>query len=136
MGRSDAGGQAWFTLMSAADDRDGRRMDGGRVRLMLCRELLEVDFQRLQVVVGRRPLALEGLQLKLLLHFARHPDWVLTRSQLLTAVWGADAEHRDPKSVDVLVCRLRKQLGPAGASIESVRSFGYRLRTLPDAEES
>jgi DNA-binding response OmpR family regulator len=95
---------------------------------------LEVDLERLSVRVRGKQVHMSGLQLKLLMHLARHADWVLTRSQLIAAVWGLD-EVRDPKVVDILVCRLRRRLGVAGRLIESVRSFGYRFRLLPDAEE-
>ena len=88
---------------------------------------LEIDIDRLRVRVGGRAVAVDGLQLRLLLHFARHPDRVLSREQLLAEAWRAGAH--DPKVVDVLVCRLRKRLGVAARLIESVRSFGYRFNT-------
>ena len=88
---------------------------------------LEFDFDRLRLRVRGRTVAVDGLQLRLLLHFACHPDRVLSRAQLLAEVWGE--EGRDPKVVDVLVCRLRKRLDVAAHRIESVRSFGYRFNT-------
>jgi DNA-binding response OmpR family regulator len=90
---------------------------------------LEIDVDRLRVKAGNRLVPVAGLQLKLLLHLARHPDWVFTREQLLAELWGTEASHRDPKAVDVVVCRLRRKLGAASAVIESVRLFGYRLRS-------
>ena len=94
---------------------------------------LALDVHRLQVSVRGTPVRVSGLQLKLLLHFMRHPDWVFSREQLLSEVWGGDASERDPKVVDVLVSRLRRRLGPAaGDHLESVRHFGYRLRAAAD----
>ena len=89
---------------------------------------LELDVDRLRVWVNGRPVALEGLQLKLLLCLARRPDWVFSRDRLLAEIWDADAD-RNPQAVDVVVCRLRRRLGAAGRLIESVRGFGYRLRS-------
>jgi DNA-binding response OmpR family regulator len=96
---------------------------------------LEFDFERLRAAVNGRPVALSGLQLRLLAHLLRHPDCVLTREQLLADLWGA-SERRSPKAVDVVVCRLREKLGPAGHAIESVRNYGYRFRaTFARADE-
>jgi DNA-binding response OmpR family regulator len=56
--------------------------------------------------------------------FLRHPDQVLSREQLLSAVWGYDF---DPGSnvVDVYVRYLRRKLG--ADTIHTVRGMGYRL---------
>jgi DNA-binding response OmpR family regulator len=60
----------------------------------------------------------------------RHPGAVLSREQILGAVWGYD---HDPGTniVDVYVGYLRRKLNAGGdpAPIETVRSVGYRLRT-------
>jgi len=93
---------------------------------------LDLDVEQLRVRVRGRTVPLAGLQLKLLLYLARRPGWVFSRVQLLKAVWGIEPSHRDLKTVDVLVCRLRRRLGVAGRLIESVRSFGYRMRTTTD----
>ena len=67
--------------------------------------LLEIDTDRLMVLVEGRPVPVDGLQLKLLLLLARHPDCVFTRERLLREVWGADG-CRDLKTITVLICRL------------------------------
>jgi DNA-binding response OmpR family regulator len=90
---------------------------------------LIVDLERLRVSLDGHPVSVDGLQLRLLLHFARHPDCVFSRTQLLVDVWGGRADSRDPKVVDVLVCRLRKRLGRASCLIQSVRGHGYRFMT-------
>jgi DNA-binding response OmpR family regulator len=93
---------------------------------------LDLDVEQLRVRVRGRIVPLAGLQLKLLLYLARRPGWVFSREQLLKEVWGVEPSHRDLKTVDVLVCRLKRRLGVAGRLIESVRSFGYRMRTTAD----
>ena len=62
---------------------------------------------------------------RLLHHLAEHHGEVVSRTSLLSQVWGY---HFDPGSnvVDVCVRRLRKKLG-AGELIETVRHAGYRL---------
>ena len=58
----------------------------------------------------------------------RHPDQVLSRDQILNAVWGYDY---DPGTnvLEVYIGYLRRKLGEADgpAPIETVRSAGYRL---------
>ncbi len=48
----------------------------------------------------------------------------LTRTELLDAVWGAEAEV-DPSIVDIYLRKLRTKL--AGCAIENVRGLGYRI---------
>jgi two-component system, OmpR family, phosphate regulon response regulator PhoB len=91
---------------------------------------LEIDVVRLSARVDGCPVRLSAMQLRLLIHFARHPDRVYSRRQLLAAVWGPDSEHA-PARVDVMVSRLRRQLGAAGALIETTRGFGYRFTAAP-----
>ena len=62
----------------------------------------------------------------------RHANQVLSRTQLLNAVWGYDF---DPGTnvVEVYIGYLRKKLSAANgaAPIETVRSVGYRLVASP-----
>ena len=55
----------------------------------------------------------------------RNPEQVLSRDQLLSHVWGFDA---DPTSnvVNVYVSALRSKIG--ARTIETVRGVGYRLK--------
>ena len=61
---------------------------------------------------------------------ALNPDVVLSRDQLLNAVWGYSYAG-DSNVVDVYVRYVRNRLGePAdGKLIESVRGVGYVMRT-------
>ena len=74
------------------------------------------------------PVDLTRREFDLLLHLAKHPRQVFTRSQLLRAVWG-DALSGD-RTVDVHVARLRRKL--AVPLLETVRGVGYRLSTTAD----
>jgi DNA-binding response OmpR family regulator len=74
-------------------------------------------------------VALSTREFDLLAYLMRHPGQVLSREQILSAVWGYD---HDPGTnvVGVYVSYLRRKLGRAGepSSIETVRGAGYRLR--------
>ena len=57
------------------------------------------------------------------------PDQVLSREQILNAVWGFDFDP-GTKVLEVYIGYLRRKLGIAGSTgpIETVRNVGYRLR--------
>lgn len=65
----------------------------------------------------------------LLAHLARSPDRVLSREQLLAAVWG-HADYGATRTVDVHVAQLRAKLGQPDP-IRTVRGVGYSLRDAP-----
>ena len=77
-------------------------------------------------------MALTPTEFKLLTAFARSPDRVLSRDQLIAAVWG-DAGARSPDQVKLYVGYVRRKLlDAAGVNpIETVRGFGYRY--VPEA---
>jgi two-component system response regulator MprA len=78
---------------------------------------------------GARAIDLTPLEFDLLQHFLRHPRQVLSRDQLLEAVWGFDAESTS-NLVDVYIGYLRAKLEDGGEPrlIQTVRGVGYVLR--------
>jgi DNA-binding response OmpR family regulator len=78
-------------------------------------------------------LDLTRREFDLLAQLSTRPGRVLTRAQLLTAVWEpADARHAGPRTVDVHVARLRRKLGAQhGAPLSTLRGVGYRWSTRP-----
>ena len=91
-------------------------------------EGIEIDLLTRRVHRGPRAVTLSGTEFELLAYLLRHHGEVLSREQILSAVWGY--EH-DPATnvVDVYVGYLRRKLGIGGdpAPIFTVRSIGYRL---------
>ena len=89
---------------------------------------IEVSLLTREVHRAGRPVRLSSTEFDLLVHLMRHRGRVLTREQILSAVWGY--EH-DPRTniVDVYIGYLRRKLGTPGnpAPILTVRSVGYRL---------
>jgi two-component system, OmpR family, response regulator MprA len=73
---------------------------------------------------GDRPLELTATEFELLEHFMRHPRQVLSRDQLLDAVWKGDAEGGNV--VAVYVGYLRHKLGEPDL-LHTVRGAGYAL---------
>jgi two-component system response regulator MprA len=77
---------------------------------------------------GSRPLMLTHTEFALLEHFLRHPRQVLTREQLLEAVWAGEPEGDNV--VAVYVGYVRQKLEEAGEPrlLHTVRGTGYALR--------
>jgi DNA-binding response OmpR family regulator len=93
---------------------------------------LEVDLRTRRVTRRGHPIELTAREYALLVYLAGHPDHVLSRDQLLRAVWGLDFDP-GTKVLDVYIGYLRRKLALPGAPapIETVRQVGYRLRVRP-----
>ncbi|RSM89419.1 DNA-binding response regulator [Kibdelosporangium aridum] len=87
---------------------------------------LEVQRNGLEVRVAGQPVELTPTELRLLLCFVDSPGSVLTRDVLLEQVWDYQWGG-DSRVVDVHVQRLRAKVGQD--RIETVRGFGYKLKT-------
>lgn len=89
---------------------------------------IELDLLTRKVQRDGRPVALSSTEFDLLALLLRHQGRVLSREQMLGAVWGY---QHDPATnvVDVYIGYLRRKLGrhERPAPIYTVRSVGYRL---------
>ena len=77
---------------------------------------------------ANKEIHLGPTEFRLLDYFMRHPGRVLSREQLLDAVWGSDV-YVEARTVDVHIGRLRKALNApqTGDPIRTVRAAGYAL---------
>lgn len=91
---------------------------------------ISLDKIQHRVTRGGVPVHLGPTEFRLLRYFMERPGRVLSREQLLDAVWGANI-HVEIRTVDAHIRRLRKALnGEDGADpIRTVRSAGYALDT-------
>jgi DNA-binding response OmpR family regulator len=90
---------------------------------------LVLDRQRHEVRVGDRPVALTAVEFRLLATLLEADGRVLTRDQLLDAVYGQDESEILDRTVDVHIGRLRDKLGDdadAPRYVATVRGVGYR----------
>ncbi|ODV11263.1 MAG: hypothetical protein ABT20_06285 [Rubrivivax sp. SCN 70-15] len=83
------------------------------------------------VVTTSRSLA--PVELRLLQLLMEHAGLVLSREQILQAVWPGDGAS-ELRTVDQNIRRLRRRLQQAGAAdpVVTVRGFGYRLQVGSD----
>ena len=91
---------------------------------------IHIDRSEHRVLVEGAAVDLTPTEYKLLLMLAERRGRVQARGHLLETVWEA-APDIQTRTVDMHVQRLRAKLGSAGALIETVRGFGYRLRAEP-----
>ena len=92
-------------------------------------EDLEVDFDRCEVRRAGRRVELTPTEFKLLAALIRRRGRLLSREQLLDAVWGADSSPTD-RVVDNHMMNLRRKIEPepsAPRHLISVRGLGYRF---------
>ena len=90
---------------------------------------LTLDTGTREVARGGRAIPLTALEFDLLEYFLRQPRLVLSRAQILGAVWGFDASAAS-NVVDVYVGYLRTKLESAGDDrlLHTVRGVGYVLK--------
>ncbi|MEO6957564.1 MAG: response regulator transcription factor [Antricoccus sp.] len=103
-----------------AEEQSAGTLDSGRVRMDVDRHVVSIDGE----VV---PMPLKEFDLLELL--LRNAGRVLTRSQLIDRVWGADYVG-DTKTLDVHIKRLRAKIEPNPASpqfVLTVRGLGYKF---------
>ncbi|GAA2234549.1 MULTISPECIES: response regulator transcription factor [Streptomyces] len=90
---------------------------------------LRMDLSTREVTRGGRQVELTRTEFTLLEMFLAHPRQVLTREQILKAVWGFDFEPSS-NSLDVYVMYLRRKTEAGGEPrlVHTVRGVGYVLR--------
>ena len=93
----------------------------------------QMDLGRLRVEPLGRNVYVDGVKTELtakeydlLLYFIQNQGTVLTREQVLNAVWGYAYEGGD-RTVDWQVKLLRSKLGPCHGVIKTVRGVGYKF---------
>lgn len=90
---------------------------------------IRMDLRTRRVQRDRHEVKLTAREFEVLAYLMRHPDQVLSREQILNAVWGFDFDP-GTKVLEVYIGYLRRKLGVTENAdpIETVRNVGYRLR--------
>jgi two-component system, OmpR family, alkaline phosphatase synthesis response regulator PhoP len=104
-----------------------RRSDGQRpIGPVFTVADIRLDTARRETQVGGQAISLRAKEFDLLAYLVQNPGLVLSREQLLNAVWGFDF-YGDTRTVDVHIAHLRDKLAPSKAGIETVWGVGYKL---------
>ena len=91
---------------------------------------VQVDVRRYRLVHQKNACAITDRERHLLRYFYDHPDAVLSRDELLNAVWGV-GYFGTTRTLDQHIAQVRKKLeslGGDGAVIQTVHGVGYRLK--------
>jgi len=94
---------------------------------------LEMDVTRREVRRAGKKIELSPREFSLLELLLRHPNQVLTRTQIVEHVWNFDF-YGDTNVVDVYIGYLRRKIdsGFVPPLIQTVRGVGYRLSDAQD----
>ena len=100
---------------------------------LLCMSDLEMDISQREVRRAGKHIELSPREFSLLELLLRHPNQVLTRTQIVEHVWNFDF-YSDTNVVDVYIGYLRRKIdmGFAFPLIQTVRGVGYRLSEAQD----
>jgi DNA-binding response OmpR family regulator len=104
--------------------RESSVLEAGDIRMDLRTRRIQRDGHDVQ---------LTAREFEVLAYLMRHPDQVLSREQILNAVWGFDFDP-GTKVLEVYIGYLRRKLCPDNEAdpIDTVRNVGYRLRADRD----
>lgn len=87
------------------------------------------DFEKMKVKKDGQLISFSKTELRLLKLFVANPNRILTREQLIDALWSVDASFVDENALSVTVNRLRNKLAQNSdnaACIKTVYGIGYR----------
>lgn len=93
-----------------------------------------VDFQNLQLRVGKEVVQLTLMESELLRYFVQNAGNTVSRKAILENVWNLQ-EDTDTRAIDNFVVRLRKYIEDEPAApryLVTVRGLGYKFIPFPD----
>ncbi|WP_418895887.1 response regulator transcription factor [Sporosarcina cyprini] len=109
--------------------RTGDRPDSGRPESTLTSGPIKVHPEQYEAYLHEEPLEFTPKEFELLVYFIKNKNRVLTRDQLLSAVWNYDFAG-DTRIVDVHVSHLREKIEENTRKpvfIKTVRGIGYKF---------
>lgn len=103
-----------------------RRAAGAAPRVLTCGPL-RIDIDSHEVRVGDEVVNLSPTEFRLLSYLVERKGRVVSKEQILEAVWNIDFES-GTTVVETFISYLRRKLGPeVGALIKTVRGVGFRM---------
>ena len=93
--------------------------------------MIVMDKERHLVTVNGETVELTLKEFSLLKLFLESPQRVLTRENIMDAVWG-DSYVGESRTVDMHIKTLRHKLGNAGEAIVTIRGVGYKFEPVTE----
>lgn len=107
-----------------------RRVEGQvqevKVHDVYSKDGLHVDRSAYKVSVDGQARSLSPKEYDLLFYFLDNKNIVVSRTQIMDAVWGLDYEG-DDRTLDTHIKLLRRSISPYGSFITTIRGLGYRF---------
>ncbi|MDR0746522.1 MAG: response regulator transcription factor [Helicobacteraceae bacterium] len=115
------------TLYRVLMARAEARLRFGGTNIIDVGELL-IDPDEEKIYYLQREIELKGKPFEVLTHLARHRDQIISKEQLLDAIW-EEPELVTPNVIEVAINQIRQKMDkPLGINtIETVRRRGYRF---------
>jgi two-component system alkaline phosphatase synthesis response regulator PhoP len=88
---------------------------------------LTINLANYTITTGGREVPLRKKEFETLVYLVTHNNRVITREELLNAVWGENV-HVVDRTVDVHIRKIREKLGSYAKLLETVKGVGYRFR--------
>ncbi len=97
---------------------------------------ITLDLSTHDLSCGEKSVHLSGKEFEVMSTLMSSNSRVVSKQDLLTRVWGADAEASE-NSVEAYISFLRKKLAHIGSKVQvtTLRMLGYRLEVFDTAEE-
>ena len=89
---------------------------------------LTINPEEEKIIYKEKEIELKGKPFEVLTHLARHRDQIVSKEQLLDAIW-EEPELVTPNVIEVAINQIRQKMDkPVGiTTIETVRRRGYRF---------
>ena len=97
---------------------------------------LRVDLRQAKVFRNGQEVYLSAMEYQLFLFFLHHPGQILTRAQLLDALWDNKGQYVEDNTLSVTMKRLREKIEADPQNpvlITTIRGLGYRMEPLRES---
>jgi len=119
------------------DENITTELDKDDARINFIYKQLESINNILLTKYNSKLLVLKGKPFEVLTHLARHRDQIVSKEQLLDAIW-EEPELVTPNVIEVAINQIRQKMDkPLNiATIETIRRRGYRFCYPPKVEKT
>jgi len=97
---------------------------------------IEIERERREVIVDGKKIDLTKIEYEIFLLLAENFGSAVSRDQIIEELYGNQNYSITPKTINYHIFNLKKKMGSAAEYIESIKGFGYKLKTDKDEENN